>query len=610
MKRNIKKEGLLPIMNMSKIKETKKYRHLSHGAQKMNWTAAFLLCATCVYLLLSFFPPFLTPAFAAKTSASSAGPLRMTMPAQVAAGKTFVLTLSTDDAFPPLRNEYAALFESYNGGKPRLNRIHTLDARGTASIQLQNKKAGLYRYEAWVGPFQSEATVIVHPGPPSIIREIQEHVFLEAGHHATVEFSAWDPFENKIAADSPQGQQAKKLLNVSIADPEQNLLSKKEYEITSNPAGHFVISFIAEKMGNYLVEVRPLDNSGPPACSLVCARKPGAVVGIGLETQNGGEPFLRISEDRAQPGRLKLKATLHGENNIDRAVSPGEEQNIIFSTDRPDLLRIDKLTEGEAILTEKGEGGLATITATYLEEGKGMQKSIPLWIAGDPAQIKLETKINGLTAQVQATLLDKKSRPTREKTKAYRLDLPKGLKATAQTEFDRGQARFAIEAEAYGSYTMKIATKEGLHRSLNIDLVEKIQPARHAVIFIGQEAYIRDGQPAKISPAPEMFQGRVFVPIEFLTTVFGMEVSVPPETKKVALQSLDGMKITIDQESGLLTVTDTVDGTTKTTPAGTLTLQKKDETYFAPAGIIARLLGIEVDYLPKHDQIEHVTFKR
>ena len=64
----------------------------------------------------------------------------------------------------------------------------------------------------------------------------------------------------------------------------------------------------------------------------------------------------------------------------------------------------------------------------------------------------------------------------------------------------------------------------------------------------------------------------------------------------------------VDQEAGQLTVTNTKDAAMTKTPIGTLFLQKKAGTYFVPAAIIARLLGIDVDYLPKRDQIEHVTF--
>ena len=113
-----------------------------------------------------------------------------------------------------------------------------------------------------------------------------------------------------------------------------------------------------------------------------------------------------------------------------------------------------------------------------------------------------------------------------------------------------------------------------------------------------------------MSPAPETSYGRVFVPVEFLSDAFGVEASTFPGMEKITLQSPDGMKITIDQAAQQLTITSAKDGSTITTPIGTLFLQKKAGTYFVPAGIIARILGVEVDYLPKRDQIEHVTFIR
>lgn len=580
-------------------------------------TAAFL-CGAGAYLVLSvfFFFAALAPApiFAAGAPASLTGPFTLKAPKEVAAGKDFVLTLSTADSFPLLVGDEATFFESCDDGKPQLIGIRTLDAQGVACMQIQKKKAGACHYSALVGPFQSETEVMIVPGPPAAIREIQERLFLETGRHAAAEFSIWDDHENKITAGSAPGKQIGKLLTVSITDPGQNLLPEKDFKITSNPAGNFVVSFAAGEVGNYLVEARlpahPPHDTDICAHSLVCAREPGAVVGIDLEIENGREPFLRINKDRLHPGRLILKTSLQGENNINKMISPAEERNILFSTDRPALLRIDGLAGGEAVLTERGKGGPATVTVSYLGEGKGLQKTIPLWIAGEPAQIKLETKIDDLTAQVQAALLDKEGLLTWEKTKVYRLNLPEGLKATTQTDFNHGRAEFVLKAEDYGSYTVGIIAGEGLRRNLKIDFAEKIQPARHAVIFIGQKTYIKDGRPAEAGPAPEMFQGRVFVPAEFLTIVFGVEVRTFSGTKKIALQSPDGTEITIDREAGQLTVTDAKKETTTTTPAGTFILQEKNGTYFIPAGIIARLLDYEVDYLPKRNQIEHVTFKK
>lgn len=581
------------------MKKIEKYRHvpfINLSGLRLTKAAVAILCAVCI-TLFSF-------------SVSAAGLLNLEAPDQVTAGKDFVLSLNTGEEFPLLVNEDAAFFESYNGGEPRLAGICTLDAQGTARMQLQRKKAGTYRYSVLAGPFQSEITVTVLPGRPAVIREMQERLFLETGRCATVEFTVEDFYGNKIAAGSTAKQQTANLLTVLITDPEQNSLPEAEFKLTSNPADNFVVSFVAEKRGNYLVETCLPCDTGVSARSLVCARELGAVTSIELAVQGGKEPFLRISGDRAQPGRLELEAILRGENNITKTPSPAEERNIIFSTDRPDLLLVEETPGGKAFLTEKGKGGLATVTVTYIEEGKGLQKSVPIWVAGDPARLKLETKIHDLTAQVEVTLLDKEGRLAWEKTKNYRLDIPAGLSLVVQTEFAHGQAEFALEAEDYGSYTVGLTTGEGLCRSLRIDFLEKIKPARHAVIFIGQESYIKDGQPAKMSPVPEICYGRVFVPVEFLTATFGVEVSSFPGAEKISLQSPNGMKMIIDREAQQLTVINTKEGTTMTTPIGTLFLQKKADTYFVPAGIIARLFGAEVDYLPKRDQIEHVTFIR
>jgi hypothetical protein len=568
------------------------------------------------YYLPTYFPASeteISPAGPATRTVPAAGLLNLEAPAQVAAGETFVLSLSTGEGFPLLVNEDAAFFESCDGGEPQLAGICTLDAQGTACLQLQRTKVGAYRYNVLAGPFQSEITVTVLPGRPAVIQEMQERLFLEAGSRATVEFAVEDSYGNKIAAGSTAEKPAKEQLAVLITGPANGSqkipLPEAEFSVTANPAGNFVVSFAAEKIGDYLVEAS-IPGIGASARSLVCARELGAVTGVELAVRSGKEPCLRLSGDAAQPGRLELEVILCGENNFTKTPSPAEERNIIFSTDRPDLLLIEKTSESRALLTEKGKGGLATVTVTYVGEGKGLQKSIPIWIAGDPAQIKPEIKVSDLTALVQIALVDKEGRLAWEKTKGYRIDIPAGLRIAAQNEFARGKAEFVLKAKEYGNYTVGITTGEGLSRNLKINFLEKIKPARHAVIFIGQKGYIKDGQPAKMSPAPEICYGRVFVPVEFLSDAFGVEVSAFPGMEKITLQSQSGIKMIIDRTAQQLTITNAKDGSTITTPIGRLFLQKKAGTYFVPAGIIARIFGAEVDYLPKRDQIEHVTFIR
>lgn len=541
----------------------------------------------------------------------AAGLLNLKAPAQVVAGESFVLSLTTKDGFPLLPNEDAAFFESCDGGESQLAGIRTLDTNGTARLQLQKTKANFYNYSVLAGPFQDEITVTVLPGKPAALLRTQEHLFLEVGSEATVEFAVEDAYGNKVAVNNQPEKKATELPTVTVSEPDSNLApaAEKNFSITANPAGNYVVNFTADKIGDYVVKVS-FPDVGISAHSTVCSRELGAVTDVELAVQDGKEPFLRLSEDATKPNKLELGVILRGENNLTKMLSPAEGRNIIFSTDRPDLLRIEKTSESRALLTEKGKGGLATVTVSYVGSGKGLQKSIPIQIAGDPVGIKPEVIINDLMARVQLTLADKEGRLTWEKTKGYRLDTPKGLKTTAQNNFDHGKAEFVLKAEKYGCYTVGIATEEGLSRNLQIVFLKKPKPAQHAVIFIGQEGYIKDGQPAKISPAPETCYGRVFVPVEFLNDAFGVEVSVFPTLKKIVLQNPDGMQIIIDGTALQLTTANDKDGATVKTPISTLFLQEKTGTYFVPAGIIARILGIEVDYLPKCDQIEHVTFIR
>ncbi len=546
-------------------------------------------------------------------AAPAIGLLNLKAPAQVTAGEKFVLSLQTKDGFPLLPGEDAAFFESFDGGEPQLAGICTLDAMGTARLQLQKTKAGFYSYSVLAGPFQDEIAVTVRPGSPATLFTAQKRLFLEAGGLAAAEFTVEDAYGNKVAADCQAENNIGKQLKILISGPDNNRgktpPAEKNFSITANPAGNFVVNFTADKIGDYVVKAT-LPEGSVSAHSIVCARELGAVTGVDLAVQEGEEPFLRLSKDPARPGRLELDVILRGENNITKIPSPAEERNLIFSTDRPDLLRLENAAAGKALLTEKGKGGLATATVSYIGSGKGLQKSIPIYIAGDPVKIIPEIIIDDLTARVELTLADQEGRPTWEITKGYRLDTPAGLKVAVQNDFDRGKAEFVLNAEKYGCYNVGITADGGLSHNLQTVFLKKPKPAQQAVLFIGQESYIKDGQPAKISPAPETCFGRVFVPVDFLYDAFGVEVSIFPSLKKIALQSPGGTEIIIDGTALQLTTTNTQKGQTVTTPISTLFLQEKTGTYFVPAGIIARILGLEVDYLPKRDQIEHVTFIR
>ncbi len=102
-------------------------------------------------------------------AAPAIGLLNLKAPARVVAGEKFVLSLQTKDGFPLLPGEDAAFFESFDGGEPQLAGICTLDAMGTARLQLQKTKAGFYSYSVLAGPFQDEIAVTVRPGSPATL---------------------------------------------------------------------------------------------------------------------------------------------------------------------------------------------------------------------------------------------------------------------------------------------------------------------------------------------------------------------------------------------------------------------------------------------------------
>jgi hypothetical protein len=150
-----------------------------------------------------------------------------------------------------------------------------------------------------------------------------------------------------------------------------------------------------------------------------------------------------------------------------------------------------------------------------------------------------------------------------------------------------------------------MVTGDGISGSFALNFDPAAKPAEHVVLFIGQDYYYKDGIPQKLSHAPWVSYGHVFVPADFIADIFAVQVIPSPSEQQLTFRGQD-LEIVVDRAKLKLTVTE--GDSTKTQPIGSLFLQKKDGTYFVPSGAIARLLGAQVDYLPKHEAIEHVTF--
>ena len=533
---------------------------------------------------------------------TSAAGLNLIAPAEVRAGETFTISLVTGEGFPLLLNQEAAFFESLAGGPFTLAGIAGIDDKGAAELILRRDAAGEYIYQVRVGPFQEKVAVTVLPAKPSRIRAESENFYLEAGRPAEVKFIVEDTYGNAIRAGEKPGQyRPEKLLEVSLTTPEGHAAAK--IELTAGPEGNFVVAFKPKKTGDYIVEAS-LKDSGLSAKTVVHVREFGNVTGIELSVRENKVPALRISGHPAKRNRLELETMLVGEYGFRRTPSVQDEANIIFTTNRPDLLQVEEISAGKAVAIERGKSGIATVTAVYLEKGRGVKDSIDVWAAGIPAQLNFQIKIEGFTARVESTLLDKDSQPTYEETKEYSLLVPGGVKIISKNELSQGKANFVLEAENYGHYKINMVTGDGISGSFALNFEPAAKPAKHVVLFIGQDYYYKDGIPQKLSHAPWVSYGHVFVPVDFIADIFAVEAIPYPSGQQVIFRGKD-MEIVVDRAELKLTVT--AGGATSTRPIGSQFLQEKNSTYFVPSGDIARLLGAQVDYLPKHEEIEHVT---
>ncbi len=523
-------------------------------------------------------------------------------PDYVKAGVDFTITLVTGEDFPLLLNQEVSFFESFEDQTSQLIGTSNLDEQGKAGLKLSKTTAGKYIYNVIVGPFQNEIEVTVLPSRPSAIRGVEEGFFHEAGKAVEVGFLVEDSYGNIIEFGNRKGQYLPKdLLEVSVTDPADNPI--RGIELTSSREGILLVKFLPVQKGDYVVNSL-IRNTGISAATVVKAREFGDIVDISVIVENEKSPLLRISDNQAQRNTLELKLLLIEERGFTKTASPGDNK-IIFSTNNPELVLFDKITGGKLIVKERGKPGIATITATYLEKGKALQGSLELRIARIPAQIKLDVKTDGLTAKVEAVLLSKEGLPAHESYQEYAISAPPKINIVSQDDFNHGRANFILEAESYGSYDIFISSAEGISKKFTVDFDRHSKPAKHVVLFIEQEYYLKDGEPVKMTAPPWISYGHVFVPIDFIVDILGVKAISLYSPDKLILQGKE-KEVIIDRDKLKMTVLE--NNSAREVPIGAPFLQKKGGSYFVPASDIARIFGAQVDYLPKHGNIEHVSF--
>lgn len=522
-------------------------------------------------------------------------------PDYVKAGVDFTITLVTGEDFPLLLNQEVSFFESFEDEAYQLIGRSNLDEQGKAELKLNKTTAGKYKYNAILGPFQNEIEVTVLPSRPSVIRGVEEVFFHEAGKTVEAGFLVEDSYGNIIKFGNREGQYLlKDLLEVSVTGPDNNPI--REIDLTSGRDGILLVKFLPVQKGDYVVE-SSIKNTGISAATVVKAREFGDIVGISFIVDDEKGTLLHINDHKAERNALELRLLLKEEHGFTKTASPDDK--IIFSTNSPELVLFDIISGGRLIVKERGKPGIAIITATYLEKGKALQDSVDLHIARIPAEINLDVKTEGLTAKVEAVLLCKEGLPARESIKEYTISAPPKINIVSQDDFNNGRAYFILEAESHGSYDIFISSAEGISKKFTVNFDQRGKPAKHVVLFIEQEYYIKDGEPVKMNAPPWISYGHVFVPVDFIVDILGVKAISFSSPDKLILQD-EEREVIIDKDKCRMTVIK--NNSTREFPIGELFLQKKGGSYFVPASDIARIFGARVDYLPKHGNIEHVSF--
>ena len=545
------------------------------------------------------------PAVPASTPVRSIG---LQVPGQVRAGESFAITLFAEVSYPYTPEDEAAFYEYRDGMAPRLLNTAKLNEKGQITLTVDQKTAGDYTYKAILGALEAQAALIVLPAAPERIEAEEESFFRERGRVADVRFIVKDAFGNHISAGAGSGQYVPaRLLRISVTGPDGKALTN--IALATDSAGDALIRFTAGQTGDYLASATLTANETSGE-TLVKIRDFGAVSGIAFIKDEDREPWLQTGAENglsSRRNRLELAIELIGDYDLRRPPTAAEESRIIFSTNKPELLLVEKISGGQARLTERGKPGLATLTATYLPQGgQGIQGAIELRLSGRASRINFKTAIKTLTATVDAALLDQEGQPAFTVLEDYALILPPGLDLITKSPLLNGKAAITLQADKYGAYNVTVMTGDGLVGSVLLNFEQAILPAKNVVVFVGERSYFKDGEPAMMSHAPWVSYSHVFVPVTFLADIFAAEIVPSTSTRTIILRSAD-KEIVVDQAALTLSVTEK--GFTTTQPIGSLFLQSREGAWFLPSVTIARLFGAEADYLPKQGPIEHVTIK-
>ena len=151
---------------------------------------------------------------------------------------------------------------------------------------------------------------------------------------------------------------------------------------------------------------------------------------------------------------------------------------VVFSTNKPSLATVARY-DGDLVV-KKDAAGVVTITAVHLDSG--VEASLDISIGGSPVDLLVDVSSEGLAADVTVAYVDEEGIKTyavedEEEVTDYQVIVPEGVEVIDQDEFEYGEAEFTLEAEEYGTYSVRVVTEIGISKTFDVTFSEKEEKA-------------------------------------------------------------------------------------------------------------------------------------
>ncbi len=299
------------------------------------------------------------------------------------------------------------------------------------------------------------------------------------------------------------------------------------------------------------------------------------------------------------PDTTELTVTLTDEYGIEKEITTGdfEDEDIVFSSSAPSVATVSR----EGIVLARDEGS-TTITAIHLDSG--LEDSIEIFVSGDPVTIDVEWdyEVGELEGVITMTYLDEDGFKAREAEdeEGYRVITPAGVTAVDEEDFEDGVATFGLQADDFGTYTVRVVTDEGISKNFEVTFTEEpiVPPVAEQVeFFIGETIYLVDGEAHWLDVPAFIEDGRTFIPVRFLAEALGAEADWGPKPGPVEWVSFEDEERIVSMNIGefVLTILCKETGETEEVVMDVAAMIKDGRT-FLPFRAVAEAFGAEVDY--------------